>query len=147
MLAAGSVFGKFGRRFGLSSGTEEAIDHLWQFLAYVANSLVFLLLSLGGVAATLAGRAIVAYGLGSALGSLLWVPLAWRHVVLVGGLRGAQPVGVAIGATEEFGVSTLIRDLVLAVVIVTLVLQGLALEPVLTGSLRAGHQSNEDDQS
>jgi CPA1 family monovalent cation:H+ antiporter len=147
VVGAGSVFGNFGRRFGLAAPTDETIDLLWRFLAFVANSLVFLLLGsavipgallrLGpliglGVLATLLGRAVVAYGLGAALASATRrLPLCWRHVLFWGGLRGALPVVVAVALTAEFQLDPLFQDLVLSVVIATLLIQGLTLEPVL----------------
>lgn len=151
VVGAGSVFGNFGRRFGLTSATEEAIDQLWRFLAFVANSLVFLLLGsaivpgallrlgpligLGAVAALL-GRAASAYALGGLLAAATGrLPLAWRHVLFWGGLRGALPVVVAIAVTDEFQLAPLLRDLVLAVVLVTLLVQGVTLQPVLGWAL------------
>ncbi len=147
VVGAGSVFGNFGRRFGISEQTEEEIDLLWRFLAFVANSLVFLLLGsafvpgavaylgpiiLVGVAATLLGRAVVAYGFGALLGALTGLPpLSWRHVLFWGGLRGALPVVVSIAVTAEYALAPQLSDLVLAVVVATLLLQGTTIEPLL----------------
>jgi CPA1 family monovalent cation:H+ antiporter len=162
VVSAGSIFGNFGRRFGLSVQTAEAIDQLWRFLAFVANSLVFLLLGLAisivpteflrlaplialGATATLVGRALVAYGLGTALAAFGGVPpLAWRHVLFWGGLRGALPVVIAIVVTDEFHLSPLLQELVLGVVVVTLFVQGLTLEPVFDRVLgSAGHTQSQ----
>jgi CPA1 family monovalent cation:H+ antiporter len=147
VVSAGSVFGNFGRRFGLSARTDEQVDLLWRFLAFVANSLVFLLLGLAvapgellslgptlalGIGATLLGRALVAYGIGTACAWVTGVPrLPWRHVLFCGGLRGALPVVAVVFVTESLQLSSLLQDLVLGVVIVTLLVQGLTLEPVL----------------
>ncbi len=147
VVAAGSVFGNFGRRFGLSAATEQAIDHLWRFLAFIANSLVFLLLGLAvvpndfvrlgpqialGVAATLSGRATVAYGVGTLVAIYGGVPpRPWRHILFWGGLRGALPVVIAIAITDEVHPPTIVRDLVLCVVATTLIIQGLTLELVI----------------
>jgi hypothetical protein len=51
-------------------------------------------------------------------------PLAWRHVLFWGGLRGALPVVIVIVVTEELQLSFPLRDLVLGVVAVTLIVQG-----------------------
>jgi CPA1 family monovalent cation:H+ antiporter len=152
VAGAGFVFGNFGRRFGISERTEEEVDVLWRFLAFVANSLVFLLLGLAlvperilglapliglGIGATLLGRAVVTYGLGGALGTLARVPpLPWRHVLFWGGLRGALPVVIAIVVTDELRLPPLFQDLVIDVVVVTLVLQGVTLDPVLSRVLQ-----------
>jgi CPA1 family monovalent cation:H+ antiporter len=158
VVIAGSVFGNFGRRFGLSEGTQEAVDKLWRFLAFVSNSLVFLLLGLAvvpgdlvrlgpllalGIGAALLGRAVVAYGMGAALARFAGMPpLVWRHVLFWGGLRGALPVVIAIVVTEEFPISFPLRDLVLGVVAATLIVQGLTLEPVCERVLRSANGSD-----
>ncbi len=147
VVAAGSVLGNFGRRFGMSNRAREEIDGLWEFLAFVANSLVFLLLGVAvhpsairillpatvvGVAAMLAGRATVSYGLGSLVAVLWKIPsLRWRHVLFWGGLRGALPVVIAIGLSSEPGIPPMLQSLVLSVVVVSLLIQGVTLEPLL----------------
>jgi Na+:H+ antiporter len=104
VVIAGSVFGNFGRRFGFSEGTAEAVDLLWRLLAFISNSLVFLLLGLAvvpgdlvrlgpllalGIGATLLGRAAVACGIGTALARFVGLPpLAWRHVLFWGACVG-----------------------------------------------------------
>jgi NhaP-type Na+/H+ and K+/H+ antiporters len=75
--AAGIVLGNYGRRLGLSARTEEALDTVWEFVAFLATAFVFLLVGFAislrsledvavpiawAVAATFAGRAIIVYG-------------------------------------------------------------------------------------
>jgi CPA1 family monovalent cation:H+ antiporter len=152
VVAAGSVLGNFGRRFGMSAKAREEINDLWEFLAFLANSLVFLLLGVAvipttlrgmlpliavGVVAMLAGRAAVSYGLGTVLGVLSGLPsLPWRHVLFWGGLRGALPVVVAVSISSEQAVPPELQQLVLGVVVVSLLIQGLSLEPVLRRALK-----------
>ena len=79
---AGIVLGNYGRRLGLSQRTEEALDTVWEFVAFLATAFVFLVVGFSislrsladvavpiawAVAATFAGRAIIVYGF---LGSL-----------------------------------------------------------------------------
>ena len=74
---AGIVLGNYGRRLGLSARTEEALDTVWEFVAFLATAFVFLLVGFAislrslvdvavpiawAVAATFAGRAIIVYG-------------------------------------------------------------------------------------
>ncbi|MDQ6673072.1 MAG: hypothetical protein M3069_20420, partial [Chloroflexota bacterium] len=69
-----------------------------------------------GVVATLLGRAVVAYGVGTVLARFAGMsPRAWRHVLFWGGLRGALPVVIAIVVTEQLQLSFPLRDLVLGV--------------------------------
>jgi CPA1 family monovalent cation:H+ antiporter len=74
---AGIVLGNYGRRLGLSRRTEEALDTVWEFVAFLATAFVFLLIGFAitigqladaavaiawAVAAAFAGRAIIVYG-------------------------------------------------------------------------------------
>jgi monovalent cation:H+ antiporter, CPA1 family len=79
---AAIVLGNYGRRLGLSERTEEALDTVWEFVAFLATAFVFLvvgfaisfrsLLDVAGpiawaVAAMFVARAVIVYGF---LGSL-----------------------------------------------------------------------------
>ncbi len=81
---AGIVLGSYGRRFGLSPKTEEALDTVWEFVAFLATAFIFLLVGFAiplhslvdvaapiawAVAATLVARAVIVYGL---LGGWRW---------------------------------------------------------------------------
>jgi CPA1 family monovalent cation:H+ antiporter len=46
VVGAGLVMGSYGRRTGMSERTREAADDVWEFIAYLANSLLFLLLGI-----------------------------------------------------------------------------------------------------
>ncbi|MEO7001097.1 MAG: sodium:proton antiporter [Ktedonobacterales bacterium] len=65
VVCAGLVLGSYGRRHGMSEQALEAVDNVWEFLAFVANSLLFLLL----------GLQIGASSLLSAAGPILWATL------------------------------------------------------------------------
>ncbi len=66
VVGAGLVLGSYGRRTGMSERTREAAHAVWEFLSYLANSLLFLLLgvqmgesrlvlTVGGIGLALAG--------------------------------------------------------------------------------------------
>jgi len=46
VVGAGLVIGSYGRRTGLSERAQEAAHDVWEFIAYLANSLLFLLLGI-----------------------------------------------------------------------------------------------------
>jgi len=46
VVGSGLVIGSYGRRTGMSERTREAIDAIWEFIGYLANSLLFLLLGI-----------------------------------------------------------------------------------------------------
>ena len=73
---AGIVLGNQGRRFGLSVKTLEALDTVWEFVAFLATAFVFLVVGFAipvrsladvatpiawAIAATLVGRAVIVY--------------------------------------------------------------------------------------
>ena len=75
---AGIVLGNYGRRLGLSPLTEEALDTVWEFVAFLATAFVFLVVGFAiavhslldaavpiawAIGATLLARAIIVYGL------------------------------------------------------------------------------------
>lgn len=77
-VTAGIVLGSYGREVGMSRRTQEAVDTVWEFVAFVLTALVFLLIGLTtsfadlaaaagpiawGVLAIFAGRIVVVYGL------------------------------------------------------------------------------------
>lgn len=159
VVGAGIALGNIGRRFGMSDKTQEAIDLLWEFLAFVANSFVLLILGIAvvprallailpsiavGVLAAWLGRGVIVYGLGTILTRIVGRPkAAWRHVLFWGGLRGALPVVVAISLSTDLNLPADLTTLVLGVVVVSLLIQGLTLEPVILWSLRVGTTRKE----
>jgi CPA1 family monovalent cation:H+ antiporter len=88
---AGIVLGNYGRHLGLSTRTEEALDTVWEFVAFLATAFVFLVVGFAislnalasaaspivwAIAATLVGRAVIVYGF---LGTLRWLRRRGRH--------------------------------------------------------------------
>ena len=75
---AGITLGNYGRRLGLSPRTEEALDTVWEFVAFLATAFVFLVVGFAiavhsladaaipiawAICATLVARAVIVYGL------------------------------------------------------------------------------------
>jgi CPA1 family monovalent cation:H+ antiporter len=154
VVAAGLTVGNIGLQ-NTSPTTRLTLENFWEFLAYVANSLVFLLLGLRieisqlweradailvAVVAVQITRLVVVYGLGTVHGifqSERKVPRSYRHVMFWGGLRGAISVALAlslVGEVESLGedlVATL-QVMTFGVVLFTLLVQGLSIERLIT---------------
>lgn len=147
VIAAGMVLGRLGRARGLSADSASRLDGLWEFLAFLANAALFLLLGLTarvaglttqpeyvawGIFAALAGRAAVAYGFGAALGVVRF-RLTWseRHILFWGGLRGAVALAAALSLPADFPARDLLVAMVYGVVLFTLLAQGLTIAPLL----------------
>lgn len=146
-VTAGIVSGSVGRHYGMSVSTRVAVADFWEYMAFIANSFIFLLIGLElepatlartalaiavGFVAVTAARALVVYS-GVALAGRFAppVPLAWRHVMVWGGLRGSLSMVLILTVPLDFpGRSTLV-SLVFGVVAVSLFLQGLTIKPLL----------------
>jgi CPA1 family monovalent cation:H+ antiporter len=144
VLTAGLVIGSLDLQ-KLSPTTRITLYNFWDLLAFVANSAVFLILGLQiditgllghvgtvvvAVLAILASRAIVVYGM--AWLSSRWhdpIPLRYRHVMFWGGLRGAVSLALALSLTGP-GSSDL-QLMTFGVVLFTLLVQGLTIEPLI----------------
>ncbi len=150
VVAAGLMVGNIGLR-NTSPTTRLTLQNFWEFLSFVVNSMVFLLLGLeiditelpaeaGAIAvavvAILVSRLIVVYGLGavhSALQPQRKIAMRFRHVMFWGGLRGAISVGLALSLIAQVDVlgASLVSQLQLmtfGVVLFTLLVQGLTVE-------------------
>ncbi len=136
VVAAGLVNGNIGPR-GMSAKTRIVVFNFWEFMSFLANSFVFLLIGLvvdvplltanwqpmlWGIAAALVTRAAVIYGLFSRPHSL---PTGWKHVMYWGGLRGAISLALALGLPVTLGAERgQLQAMVFGVVLFTLVIQG-----------------------
>jgi CPA1 family monovalent cation:H+ antiporter len=146
-LAAGLVFGERRTRAPLSPRERGAVEAFWEFVAFAANSLVFLLIGLeegrtdfAGVLGTAllavlvatASRAAAVYPIAALFrGSALRVSAAHQHVLVWGGLRGALALALALGLPEGFALRAQIVSATFAVVAFSIVVQGVSLPALL----------------
>jgi len=147
-VAAGIVMGSLGRNYGMSVSTRVAVEDFWEYAAFLANSFVFLLVGLeldAGTMSTYApaiavafamvciGRATAVYGLIPIANRFAEpIPLAWRHVMWWGGLRGSLSMVLIITLPEAFPGRDVLVALVFGIVAISLFLQGLTVGPFMT---------------
>jgi CPA1 family monovalent cation:H+ antiporter len=153
VVVAGIVTGTYGRRVGFSQRAREAIDTVWEFLAFVLTAVAFLLIGLAiplgtlrdaalpiawGVIAVLAGRALVVYGLlgGSSriahrFGAAPRMPVSWLHVMNWTGLRGAVAIALALSLPNDVPNRTLLQGTTFGIVLFTVLVQGTTAERVM----------------
>ena len=161
-VSAGLVIGSYGRRRSMSPVTRVTMGTVWEYAAFIANSLIFLLIGLRidlhGVlghawlvvvafVVVVAARAVTIYGLG-VLSRLLGrgLPWSWQHVLVWGGLRGT--IALALVLTVPAGVPgrETLQVVTFGVVLLSLVGQGLTM-PWLVRRLRlAGREAGDDEQ-
>ncbi len=150
VVAAGLFIGQLGRQ-GMSPTTRIVVSNFWEYMAFVANSLVFLLIGLTinvsdfanyvgpiviAIVAVLVSRAIVVYGLGLILRRThRAIPLSWQHVQFWGGLRGAVSLALALSLPAALDHRSTLQVMTFGVVLFTLLIQATTM-PMLLKRLR-----------
>lgn len=150
VVGTGLVLGSSGLT-KYSQPTLDYLDRFWEYLAFTANSLIFLLIGLYvaadfGILAGLLGPvaiaivvALVARGI-SIFGLFPFVnrlpnieTVDWRNqtVIAWGGLRGALSLVLALSLPVSYEYRELIIALTFGVVLFSLIVQGLTLEPMI----------------
>lgn len=149
VVVAGLLSGSVGLA-GASPTTKIMLFNLWEYLAFLANSLVFLFIgltvdltqmwaSLGPIAvalgAVLASRAVVVYGLSWLVahlgGGRSHLPARWRHVLFWGGLRGAISLALALSLPLELPERETLQSMAFGVMLFTLLGQGTTIQFLL----------------
>lgn len=165
-VVAGVVLGTYGRRTGISARGQEAIDEVWEFLAFVLAAVAFLLIGVAipldtlvaaavpiavGVVAVLAGRAAVVYGLLGGASVVVHrlrggpsLPRSWLHVLNWAGLRGAIATALALSLPTDVPDRALVQGTVFGIVLFTLIVQGITAERVVRW---AGLRGEDDEEA
>ena len=158
-LVAGMVVGNQGHRRNFTERGEEAVIRFWNFAAFLANSVIFLLIggreanlpfaayvlpSLVGTALALAGRAVSIYSLSPMYSrTKLAVAGMTRHLLFWGGLRGALALALALTAPSSLPEHDALVGVAFAVVAFSIFIQGLTVPRLLR---RSGMLAKADDQ-
>lgn len=152
-VAAGMVMGNFGPlrpedTSQLSEQGRAAVTTVWEFAAFLANSLVFLLIGLAVadirlidlgpaqlatiIALVQLSRAVTVYPLCALfVRSRQAVPFAQQHILWWGGLRGALALALALALPKDVPGHDDILIATFAVVVFSVVVQGLTMQPLL----------------
>ncbi len=146
-MAAGLTLGGWGR-VKVSSPVREYMEHFWEYLAFIANALVFLLVGLRvdpgalleaapliawTLLAMLISRASVVYGLMPLVGRMPGEqPVArnYQTVMVWGGLRGAIALAIVM-SLPYFELRESFTAIVMGAVLFTLLVQGLTMQPLI----------------
>jgi monovalent cation:H+ antiporter, CPA1 family len=161
--SAGLIVGNLGTK-NCSAQTKPALESFWAYVAFIMNSLVFLLIGLEihvdellrswrpvllAVGAVLVGRALSVYLLVPVSNALTEkIPPRWQHVIVWGGLRGALALALALSLDSTFPDRASVLDLTFGVVAFSILVQGLTIKPLLKRLRLAGvTQSTGDSKS
>lgn len=142
VVAAGLISGQIGPR-GMSSTTRIVVFNFWEYVAFLANSFVFLIIGLQidlnlllnnaqsilwAILAVIIARAVTIYGLS-------WfhhqIPPAWKHILFWGGLRGAISLALALSLAPGLPYRDQLQAMAFGVVLFTLLVEGLTMKPLI----------------
>ena len=146
-VTAAIILGNIGPLGAITGKGRESVEAFWEYAAFVANSLIFLLLGLqlahqkfstlwfpaaAAVVIVILGRALAVYPI-CWLFSRSSLRVEWEHQNLLfwGGLRGALALALALGLPSEMPLRYDIINVSFAVVASSIFLQGLTIPPLL----------------
>ena len=154
LLAGGHVVRDEGARL--------AVGTFWGYAAFALNSIVFLLIGLdvsvarmlgswkliafAWVVVTLVRMLLVSSMFGILYGTRSRLPWGWTVVLGWGGLRGALSIVLALSLPEELTWKPLVETLTFGVVVVSILVQGLTVTPLL-GWLRIDERAPAGSQA
>lgn len=147
VVATGVILGGWGR-LRVTPPVRIYLEHFWEYMAFVANALIFLLVGLSVqlaevwsnfdlllwvIIAMLLSRAAMVYGLMPLVGRLPGsapVSLGYQTVMFWGGLRGAIALAIVL-SLPPFEFQQTFVALVMGAVLFTLLIQGLSIERLM----------------
>jgi CPA1 family monovalent cation:H+ antiporter len=154
-LTSGLVIGSGGSKF-LSRSGRDRVRWAWEYIAFLANSLVFILIGLNeagqplhrlgatsaavAILLVLAGRGLSIYPLSALFRWSRWrLSAAYQHTLFWGGLRGALALALALAVPATVPERSAIILTAFVVVAFSILLQGLTM-PWLIKQLRLGRK-------
>lgn len=160
-VVAGMLCGNWAARVGMSPSTRVAVSTFWEYLAFALNSLVFLLIGfevhvdalaaawkpiLVGYLAVTVGRAVVLALVNVALSRTKEkLPWSWAGVLTWGGLRGSLSMVLVLGLPLDLPHRELLITMTFGVVIVSILVQGLTMGPLLKALKLVGRRPAEGE--
>ncbi len=146
VLVCGVMMGAFIRR-GDEEEASSSLNRIWSFLAYISESMIFLLAGvtitfglftgqwlamLIGIAAALISRAVVIYGSFPLFNLTTYkakpVTFKEQHLIALGGVRGAFTMALALSLPLALDYWFTVQAIAYGVVLFTLLVQSSALE-------------------
>jgi CPA1 family monovalent cation:H+ antiporter len=159
-LAAGLMIGNIGSLGAFTDAGRANVLAFWTYVAFLANSLVFILIgihaanqplgqlvslaSFAALALVLAGRALSIYPLAALFQPTgLKLPASYQHVLFWGGLRGALALALALAVPPTVPERAMIITTAFFVVAFSVLVQGLTM-PLLLKRFGLGRDAAEE---
>jgi len=150
VVVAGIIFGNRVKEYGMSANTRLLLTSFWDYIVFLCNSVVFLLMGLVvgslevfsfnriflgvllAILITLAGRAVIIYGFAPFLSSKEEIiPWSWRHILFWGGIHGSLSMALALGIPGVVSYREVLIIFVFGVVLFSMLCQGFSLKWLL----------------
>jgi CPA1 family monovalent cation:H+ antiporter len=147
-LTAGLIVGNVGWMGSISDSSRPNILYFWEYAAFLANSVIFILIgsamagtpllpvleaAAAAILLSLAGRAATIYPIAALFGrSRLGLPASYQLVLWWGGLRGALALALALALPVRVVERDHIVAVVFAVVAFSVFVQGLTMGPLIS---------------
>ncbi|PSL40582.1 sodium/proton antiporter (CPA1 family) [Planomicrobium soli] len=143
VVAAGFVFGDYGGKIGMSENTKRNINVFWDAITLIANSLIFLIVGLEIRNIDFSGRwNIIIYAVLIVIGARILAlffstmpakSLNRKERILLnwGGLKGSLSIALALSLPADFEGRETVLLLTFAVVLFSLIVQGLTIKPLI----------------
>jgi monovalent cation:H+ antiporter, CPA1 family len=152
VVASGLIIGNYGRVLSMSPSTRMVLSSFWEVMAFIANSLLFLLMGIAmeiGTPGQFAWR--IALMLATIIGSRMALvyltgvflshmrrpmPLSWQLVIGWSGLRGSIPIALVLGVTLPAGGAGIpaqqeFLTIVFGVVAASIIIKGSTIKPLI----------------
>ncbi len=146
-VVAGMVCGNWAAHVGMSPSTRVALESFWEYLAFALNSVVFLLIGLEvqlssllaswkpilvAFVVVITARAFVVFAVSAVLRPTAErLPWSWSAVLTWSGLRGAISMVLALSLPADFPYRELLIHMTFGVVVLSIIVQGLSMAPIL----------------
>lgn len=142
-LTSGLIFGNLYLRNNKAIKNNDFMELFWEYAAFVANSLIFLLIGIHiahqnilafwlhsfiAIILVLFGRAIAVYLISLLFSkSKLRIKIKYQHIMFWGGLRGALALALALSIPEYIPIRDEIVTVTFAVVAFSVIVQGITM--------------------
>lgn len=158
VVASGMACGNVGAPYGMTASNRIAVESFWEYAVFVANGFLFILIGKEIELTRMLGHIgpIVVAWIAITVSRLLVIKLVelllakteeriperWWSVLVWGGIRGSVSMVLALSIPESFVHRDLLVDLTFGVVLLSILVQGLSIVPVLKWAGVMGETSN-----